>query len=237
MNFKLNMSAGELFDLVRPAVLLIAALVSTWVFASARKHGFRLHNAAAWALGTLLFPPIVFPIYLIARFRNWRAEGLRKSASAERIPLRFVLPLVYLLVVLCVIAVMQYRDKNSVDAHLARASYARVSNDPGKAIREYRNALALNDDPHTRKLLAIELAATGSWTEALSEFRLAEKGGEPDDVIIFRVAQLLEALNNLGQAKLEYERFLDTPICAQELPDGRCQTARSKTAELTTQMQ
>ncbi len=232
MNFKLNMSAGELFDLIRPAVLLVAALVSAWVLASARRRGFRMHTAAAWALGTLLFPPIVFPIYLLVRFRR-AIKGVNPTVTKKEIPFRFTLPLIYLLVVISLIAWTFYRDKNSVDAHLARASYARVSNDPSRAIQEYRHALTLEENAHTRKLLAIELSAEGSWTEALSEFRLAEKGGEPDESIPFRIAALLEAMNNLGQAKLEYERFLDTRVCTQAYPDNRCQSARAKVAELS----
>ncbi len=232
MNFKLNMSAGELFDLIRPAVLLLAALVSTWVLASARRRGFRFYTAAAWALGTLFFPPIVFPIYLLVRFRR-SLNNVSLGASSKVIPFRFTLPLVYLVVVISLIAWTLYRDKNSVDAHLARASYAKVSNDRGRAIQEYRRALAMEDNPHTRKLLAIELAADGAWSDALSEFRLAERGGEPDDSISFRIASLLESINNFGQAKLEYERFLESRVCTQTYPDNRCQTARAKVAELS----
>ncbi len=230
MNFELNMSAGELFDLIRPAVLVIAALASAWVLASARKRGFRIHIAVAWALGTLLFPPIVFPIYVIARYIRHPANEV---GAAKEIPLRYTLPLLYLLFVISLIALTLYRDKTSVDDHLARASYAKVRSDRPRAIQEYRRALALEDNPHTHKLLAIELAADGSWPDALSEFRLAEKGGEPDDTIAFRIASLLEAMDNLGQAKLEYERFLDSGVCTQAYPDNRCLSARAKVAELT----
>ena len=226
MNFKLNLSAGEFFDLIRPAVLVIASLVSTWVLASARKHGFRLYWALAWALGTLLFPPIVFPLYLIVRFR-------RRAASAHPIPFRFTTPIAYLVLVLSVISFSMYRDRTSVDAHLARASYAKISNDRNGAIKEYREALKLEDNAHIHKLLAIELAAEGELTEALSEFRLAEKGGEADDSIPLRIAYLLETMNNLGQAKLEYERFVDGPMCTQQLPDDRCHSARERLRALS----
>ena len=59
-------------------------------------------------------------------------------------------------------------------AHLARATQAKLVEDSATAIREYRAALALEDNPHTRKLLAIELANAGFIAEAIVEFRVAE---------------------------------------------------------------
>lgn len=85
------MSAGELFDLIMPAVSVISALLSTWVLASARRR-FRLHYAIALAIGTLLLPLIVFPIYLVIML--WR----RRSDSPPR--WRYTLPLLYAVIVL-----------------------------------------------------------------------------------------------------------------------------------------
>jgi hypothetical protein len=91
----------------------------------------------------------------------------------------FLLPLSYGVIVIAAVSFYFYRDRQSVDAHLARAVQAKLVDDHARAIREYRRALSLEDDPHTRKLLAIELALAGQLSEAVSEFHLAQQGGEP----------------------------------------------------------
>ncbi len=164
------MSAGELFELIRPSVLIVAALISTWVLASARKR-FPIYVALAWALGTLFFPLVVLPVYLVV-ILLWR-----RPVYSPR--WRLVLPLTYGLIVTASIATYFYRDSRTVDAHLARAARAKLIDDHETVIREYRRALALEDNPHTHKLLAIELANAGQLSEATSEFHLAQQGGEP----------------------------------------------------------
>ncbi len=166
------MSAGQLFDLIMPAAFVVSALVSTWVLASARKR-FRLHYALALAIGTLFLPLIVFPFYLVIMM--WRP----KASPPRR--WRYSLPLLYAVIALSAIGAYFYFDNRSVDAHLARATRAKLKEDSNTAIREYREALKLEDDPHTHKLLAIELANAGYTSEAISEFRLAELGGESCD--------------------------------------------------------
>ena len=163
------MSAGQLFDLIMPAAFALSALLSTWVLASARKR-FQLLYAFALAIGTLFLPLIVFPIYLAIML--WR----KKTGPPAR--WRYALPLLYLAVSLSVIGIFFYLDSRSVDAHLSRATQAKLVEDSNTAIREYRKALALEDDPHTHKLLAIELANAGHVEEAISEFRIAEQAGE-----------------------------------------------------------
>jgi len=235
VSWRINMSAGELFDLIRPAVLVISALLSTWVLASARRR-FPLFLAMLWALATLFFPFITLPLYLVVQFVRKRHEltaGAINAAPGRGVPRavprwRIATPLVYATVVLAVIGLYLYSDHQSVDAHLARATQAKLRAEPGKTISEYRAALRQEDDPHTHKLLAIELADVGNWTEALSEFRLAEEGGEPDDSIAFRIGTLLDILNLAGQAKLEYQRFLVSEACTQPLPDARCVVARGR---------
>ncbi len=221
MSFRLNMSAGEFFELIRPAVMIVSALVSTWVLASARKR-FLLYQSIAWAAGTLLFPSIVFPLYLVA-IMAW--------SHPRRSPVRwrFALPLLYATIVLSAIAAFVYRDNRSIDAHLARASRAKLADDKATTIREYQEALALEDNAHTHKLLAIELERSGYWGDAISEYRLAEKGGEPDDSISFRLGLLLEHLNQEGQARLEFQKFLLSETC-QGL-DMNCERARQKLAD------
>lgn len=169
------MSAGQLFDLVMPAAFAVSALISTWVLASARKR-FRLHYALALTLGTLFLPLIVFPIYLVIMM--WRPK-LRPPRRW-----RYLLPLLYAVITLSVIGGYFYFDSRSVDAHLARATEAKLNEDSATAIREYREVLKREDDPHIHKLLAVELVYAGEISEAISEFRLAELGGEtcgPDD--------------------------------------------------------
>jgi len=166
------MSAGQLFDLIMPAAFAASALVSTWVLASARKR-FQLHYALLLAVGTLFLPLIVFPVYLVLML--WR----KKIDPPKR--WRYALPLLYAVIALSVTVAYFYFESRSVDAHLARATQARLVEDSTTAIREYRAALAREDDPHTHKLLAIELANAGYVTEAISEFQLAKQGGEPDD--------------------------------------------------------
>jgi len=166
----LNISAGEFFDLIWPVAFVIAALVSTFVLASARKR-FRLYYAFALAVATLLLPLIVFPLYLAILL--WR--------QPDRLPnRRYTLPLLYAVILIAAIAGFYYWDSRSVDAHLARANRAKLREDSAAAIREYRQALALEDDPHTHKLLGIELMKVGNTSEANSEFCLAKQGGEPD---------------------------------------------------------
>jgi len=166
------MSAGQLFDLIMPAAYTVSALLSTWVLASARKR-FRLHYALALAIGTLFLPLIVFPIYLVMMM--WREN----TGPPRR--WRYALPLLYAVIALSVIGAYFYFDSRSVDAHLARATQAKLVEDSNTAIREYREALKREDTPHTRKLLAIELANAGHLSEAIAELQLAKQGGEPDD--------------------------------------------------------
>jgi tetratricopeptide (TPR) repeat protein len=211
------MSAGELFDLIMPAAFAISALVSTWVLASARKR-FALPYALALAVGTLFLPLIVFPIYLVMMM--WR----KQTGPPTR--WRYVLPLLYAVIVLLAIAGFFYTDSRSVDAHLARAARAKLVEDAPTAIREYRQALALEEDPHTRKLLAIELAKDGSFSAAISEFRLAQQGGEPDDSIHYALGLLLERMNLPNQARMEFEAFLGTETCQQM--DSRCDDTRAR---------
>ncbi len=226
MNFKIHMSAGEFFDLVWPVVLLFSALLSIWVLASARKR-FPWYQALAWALASIFFPFIVLPLYLaVVIFVRTRVP---KTTAP---PLRFLVPLVYGLMVVTSVIVYNFWNRNSVDSHLARAAQANLVSDHVRAVREYKQALALENNPHTHKLLAIQLAETGMWSEAIAEFRLAEAGGEPDDLIHYRLAQIMEQINNEGEARLEYETFLLTEACTREPVNSRCNLSQERLAAL-----
>ena len=211
------MSAGELFELIRPSVLIVAALISTWVLGSARKR-FPFYVALGWALGTLFLPLVVLPVYLVV-ILLWR-----RPVYSPAWPL--VLPLTHGLVVIAAIAAYFYFDSRTVDAYLARAARAKLVEDHGTVIREYQRALAIEDDPHTHKLLALQLMQAGYLSDAISEFRLAEQGGEPDDSIHYYLGILLERIDQHGQARLEFEKFLLSQTC--QTADTLCDSARSK---------
>jgi hypothetical protein len=236
-------SAGEFFELLRPAAYVLSALLSIWVLASARRRGFRLFVALVWALGTFLLPFVILPVYLIVLIFRFLAQRSRPAtdenelepnteSQAPSIKYRFLLPTVYGIVLLGATGLYLYRDYNTVDAHLARATQAKLSSQPAKTIREYRAALSLEDSAHTHKLLGVELAEAGQGAEALKEFRLAEQGGEPDELLPFRVAQSMEATQQTVTAVLEYGTFLDSHACTQAVADRRCLIAQQRVVEL-----
>lgn len=238
MNLHWQISPGEFFELLRPAAYVLSALLSTWVLASARLYGFRFYFAAAWAVGTFFLPFIILPVYLIAcataKRRTQVSADSKDPDSATRVKttairFRLVAPLLYGTLLLSLVGVYLYRDYEKVDAHLARATQAKLVFRRDKTIREYQAALKLEDNPHTHKLLGIELADAGLWNEALVEFRTAESGGEPDEALPFRIGQALEAVSLLSEARSEYQRFLHSHACTQSLTDLRCEQARRRT--------
>lgn len=164
------MPAGELFELIRPLVVVISIVVSSWVLASARKR-FPVYLAFAWAVGTLFLPLVVVPVYLVVVL-FWRRPALSRRW-------RFSLPLTYAAILLVGFGLYLNHENQTVDAHLARANQAKLVEDHATAIREYREALTIENNPHTHKLLAIELGNAGRLDEAMAEFRLAQQGGEP----------------------------------------------------------
>jgi hypothetical protein len=138
------MSAGELFDLIRPAVIVLSAILSTLILASARRR-FRLYQALLISVAAFFLPFVILPLYL-AMLLVW---------TRPRHPVtkwRFAVPLLFLATILAIASVYIFLDEHTVDAHLARASMSRVHSDPTTAIKEYRAALKLEDDPHTHKL-------------------------------------------------------------------------------------
>jgi hypothetical protein len=220
----LDISAGEFFELIRPAMLFVAALLSSWVFFDARRRRFGNVIALAWSLGTLLLAPVVLPLYLCVLLFKHRRETLENNSV--RFPV--AIPLLYLLSLLAFLCLSLLQEANSADAHLARATQAKLAGKRELVLVEYRKALALEDDPHTHKLLANELAEAGYGTEALAEFRLAERGGEPDDSITLRIANLLDMMGLMNQATLEYERFLSSPLCLENPDEARCLAVRER---------
>jgi hypothetical protein len=219
-----KISAGEFFDLIKPAMLVLSALFSTWIFANARKH-FSFVVALLWAVATFFLTPIVLPIYLIILLLR-RGHEVNKNVRW-----RVVLPFAYGIVIAAGISLYLMNEGKGADAELARAAYAKLRGNRPETIAAYRAALREKDDPHTRKLLGVELYESGSWTEALGELRKAEQEGEPDDLLIMRIGRLLDVLNQPNQARLEYRRFLESGSCLQPLPDSQCESARRRMQE------
>jgi hypothetical protein len=232
-------SAGELFELLRTAAFFLSALISILVLASTLRRRPRLYVVGLlWSVGTFFLPLVVLPIYLIVLIISGLLQPSRRSnRKAESEPhsetqslsgrQRFVLTAVYGFVLLTATSLYLYRDHNSVDAHLARATQAKLSSQPLKTISEYRAALALGDNPHTHKLLGVELVEAGDFPGALIELRTAQRGGESDDLLPFRIAQVLVAEGDHNASVPEYQRFLDSHACRQERPDNRCEMARA----------
>jgi Flp pilus assembly protein TadD len=119
-----------------------------------------------------------------------------------------------------------YRERQSVDSHLARANTARLKNLPDQTVLEYRSALALEDDPHTRNLLGCELVERHRWAEAIVELRAARRGGEPDPILPYNLGVALKEAGNWTDAQLEFEGFLASRACTAASPDARCEVAR-----------
>jgi len=212
------MSAGEIFDLIRPTAIVLAAMLSTLILASARRRFF-LHYAFLWAGLAFFLPPVVVPVYL-ATLLIWRLPRI------EHVKHRVVVPTAYLALLLGIFAVSQYKDRRSVDSHLAEASFAKVSSDQLAAIKQYREALKVEDNAHTHKLLALSLMEAGDLNGAITEFRTALAGGEPDDSIYFYLGNALDKLSRKDEAVAEYQKFLNSKTCSEI--DARCDSVRER---------
>lgn len=158
------------------------------------------------------------------------AQALAQTTkdTPSPVPRRLALPLVYALALLSTGALYFYRDYHSFEAHLARATNARLLNQRAATLREYRAALRLSDDAHTHKLLAVQLAEDGQTEAALAEFRAAERLGEPDALLPYHIAHALDALGRPEEADLEYQKFTQGSLCAEASPDARCAEASAR---------
>ena len=246
-----QISAGYLSELLLPAAFALSIILSTLVLADARRR-FSTAAAFAWTLFALALPHVTLPLYLVARAVSPRtatrsanreqaappaaagpAESPAMTGGAGPPPVgrrpapRLALPLAYAAALLALAALYFYFDHRSADAHFARAASAKLLNRTDAVVREYRAALAVADDAHTRKLLGLELSGAGRWEEALAELRAAERGGDPDDALAFHLAAALAALDRPAEAADEYRRFTQSGACAQTPPDRRCEDARA----------
>jgi len=277
-----QISTGGISEWLPPFLFALSVLVSAWVLYDARRRALPLYAVLAWTLATLLSPPVVLPLYLVARLytpkpdappqvepntsefepttppadtqqahaaltteaqtsndarehadahadeQQANAQSINAQPAEEGRPSRtrrrrnYVPALLYALALLLAGAAYFYRDYHSFDAHLARAAQARLLGQRARTIRAYRAALRLNDDAHTRKLLAVQLLEDGQSEAAISEFRAAERGGETDELIPYHVAFSLDALGRASEATIEYQKFLRGSACARPSPDARC---------------
>ncbi|MFL6209845.1 MAG: hypothetical protein ACJ74W_13395 [Pyrinomonadaceae bacterium] len=223
MRFHSSISVGQLFDVLLPAAVAVAIACSAWVLADARRRGLKHYVLGAWTLSTLLLPFTFLPLYLLTRMR--RRTGIDQPRPFRS---RLALPIVYAAVLTTLAALYFWHDYHSLDAQLARASGAKLHEQHERAANAYRAALGHTDDPHTRKLLGLELATMRQWPEALTELRAAEQGGEPDAALPYHIAIVLDALDQHDAAVSEYHRFLAGELCVQAAPDVRCDTARAR---------
>jgi hypothetical protein len=140
--------------------------------------------------------------------------------------------LIYTFALLFAGAIYFYRDYHSFDAHLERAAGARLRSRRHDAIREYRAALRIDDDAHTHKLLGVQLAEDGQTEAALAELRAAERGGEPDPLLTFRLASALDALGRAVEAAGEYQKFVQGDSCAHASPGALCAEAAARLRQI-----
>jgi len=156
------------------------------------------------------------------------------QASRAPFPFRRHAPtLIYTFALLFAGAIYFYRDYHSFDAHLERAAGARLRSRRHDAIREYRAALRVNDDAHTHKLLGVQLAEDGQTEAALAELRAAERGGEPDPLLTFRLASALDALGRAVEAAGEYQKFVRSDSCAHASPGAFCAEAAARLRQIS----
>lgn len=161
-------------------------------------------------------------------FAPIESSGAAKNPF-KRMKLRqLALPMLYAAVLCTAGTLYFYLDYRSVEARLARAERWKLYARPGQVIREYRSALASEENPHTRKLLGLELATGGKWEEALAEFQAAEHGGEPDDKLFFNIGSALDELGRPSEAAARYRQFLQSAACRPPHPEPLCGQAATR---------
>ena len=232
-------------------VFAAAALISVWVFHDARGRAeFGPPSVCAWALLTLLFPPVALPLYLAARLYTRRDDAADDSvekdgegetvedggegpdAGRPRARRRLAPTILYTAALVIAGTAYFFADYRSFDARLARAERAKLHKRPDDAVRQYRAALGLREDAHTRKLLALVLLQTDRADEALAELHAAERADAADETLAFHTAEALGALGRHREAAAQYRRFLDGPSCTTPAaPAETCDTARTRLRE------
>lgn len=215
-----TLSASVLAEWLRPALIISAVLLSALVLAHTLRRGAAVYVAGGWALATLLLPHVAVPLYLAALLYRRPVPRIPRRLARWALP-----PFVYFVLLLAAVSVFYWRDYHTFDACLERAAAARLRGHHTDAVEEYEQALELQPDAHTRKLLALELMSARRYAEAIEQWRLLE-GTEADDGLInFYAARALDELKQAPEAQSRYETFLRSEVCTQALPDARCQLA------------
>ena len=78
-----QISAGEVTEWLPPLLYAAAVLASAWVLFDARRRGFRVYAVALWTLATLIYTPIVLPLYLITRIYTQQRDATQHSLEAS----------------------------------------------------------------------------------------------------------------------------------------------------------
>lgn len=245
-----QISAGDVSEFLRPAFYLLSVLASAWVFASARRRAFSPFAVWSWAAATFILPAVAFPLYLVARMFTSRESTTEEDEStpneetelkdgesageedeqqvAAPLRRRLLPPLLYAAALLLAGGIYFYQDYQSFDAHLARAARAKLNGRRAQTLSEYRAALRVREDAHTRKLLGLELLDEGLAGEAVSELRAAGAGGEPDEKLAYHTGLALDAAGRRDEAESFYLSFLRGDLCARTPPDAACMNARAR---------
>lgn len=218
-----TLSASVLASAFDALLFVSTALLAAAVFAEALRADRPFYAALAWSVGVLYLPHVFLPLYVV--YVLWRRPAINRRVFARwGVP-----PAILLLVTLAVGFYFFRKDRNSFDAHVERAGGARLRGRRDEAIDEYRAALRLHpDDAHTRKLLGLELSDARRWPEALEQLRAARDGGDDDAALDFHLGRALEESRRAAEAERSYQEFLRGELCAGDVPDARCQTARER---------
>jgi tetratricopeptide (TPR) repeat protein len=78
-----QISAGELTAWLPPLLYAFAALASAWVLHDARRRRFPLYAVALWTLATLIYAPVVLPLYLVARLFKPQLTDTESTAAGQ----------------------------------------------------------------------------------------------------------------------------------------------------------
>jgi hypothetical protein len=153
---------------------------------------------------------------------------VRPKPERRRTRRGLIPPLAYAAALATCGAAYFWHDRRTFDAHFARAKRANLYGRRDETIREYRAALRLRDDAHTRKLLGLELLEAARHEEALAEFLAAEAAGDADEALPFHKARSLDALSRRAEAVEAYRAFAGGFLCADAPEDRRCAAARAR---------
>ncbi|MDQ1611946.1 MAG: hypothetical protein QOG00_1877 [Pyrinomonadaceae bacterium] len=83
MTTRWQISAGELTAWLPLLLYAFAALASAWVLHGARRRRLPLYAVALWTLATLIYAPVVLPLYLVARLFKPHPTDTESTAAGQ----------------------------------------------------------------------------------------------------------------------------------------------------------